>query len=160
MPTREAVMSALFAKVQTAASFQTVSRRIDFDPAQGPTMTVATPALQPALYVLEDDEDTHQPSHGGPSKRVWGAMLMIWCKIPDGTTPGVPDGTTSGASVINALIEQVEAVFVPDNLTTGVFTLGGLVQRCWIQGKTVKVPGDFNPSGQCFAAIPVSILVP
>ena len=36
----------------------------------------------------------------------------------------------------------------------------GLVQRCFIDGNTAKVSGDMNPDGQCFAAVPVSILVP
>jgi hypothetical protein len=167
MPSREAVMTALFnaivAAVATSPSgpFLTASRYIKFDPAQGPTPQVATPDAQPALYIIEDDETTEHPEKSPQlTRRTWRAMLLIWAKPPLGLTPGVPDGVTSGATVINNLIDAVETAFLPDDRMRGCFTLGGLVQRCFIDGHTAKVSGDMNPDGQCFAAVPVSILVP
>jgi hypothetical protein len=167
MATREAVMTALFNAVVAAVAtsptgpFQTASRFVKFDPAQGATQQVAIPDAQPALYMVEDDETTEHPERSPVlTKRTWRAVLLIWAKIPAGATPGVPDGTIAGATVINNLIDAVEGAFVYDNPSTRAFTLGGLVARCWIDGHTAKVSGDMNPDGQCFAAVPVSILVP
>jgi hypothetical protein len=159
MPTREAVMNALLAVAATAANFQTVSRKIVLVPG-APTPQVALPPAQPALYLFEDNETTTVPARGAPSKRIWRVQLWVWCKIPLGFTPGVPDDVTPGASVINPLIDAIEAALKPDNPVVNVLTLGGLVQHCWIEGETVKVSGDINPDGQCVAMIPVSILVP
>lgn len=159
MPTRETVMAALLAKVATAAGFAHVSRHIDLVP-DAPTPTVATPPKQPALYLFEDHESTVHEGWGTPPTRHWFVELWLWCLCPTGATPGVPDDVTPGASVINALIEAVEAVLVPDSLTSNECTLGGLVAAVRIEGTTVKISGDANPSGQCLAMIPISILVP
>lgn len=152
-------MTALLAKAATAANFHTVSRRVELIPG-APTATVATPPLQPALYLYEGDEDTAQSPRRGLAIRTWDVSLFLWCKIPLGTTIGVPDGTTPGATVINNLIEAVEVALAPDNPGTGCLTLGGLVEWCRIEGRIMKVPGDINPDGQCFAEIPIKILVP
>ena len=160
MPTRESILNALAAKLAAVAAFQTVSRKLDFDPAQGPTGQPGVPAAQPALYLLEDYETASHAGHGPSTKRTLFVRLLVWAKIPAGSTPGVQDGVTFGASLINNLIEAIEAVFAPDNAALGVCTLSGLVQRAWIEGAIVKVTGDLNPDGQCFAAIPVSILIP
>ena len=159
MPTREAVMTALLNVAATATDFKTVSRRVALMPG-APTPQVATPPDQPALYLLESHEETRNSGRGTPAIRTWFVELWLWNKIPVGDTLGVPDGTTPGATVINELIEAVEATLKPDSSETNELTLGGLVQWCRIEGQTVKVPGDINPDGQCFAAIPLKILVP
>jgi hypothetical protein len=160
VPTREAVMTALLALAATAAEFQTVSRRIVLVPG-APTPQVAAPPAQPALYLFEDNETTRtHPARGAPPIRTWRVQLWVWCKIPLGATPGVPDGVTPGASIINPMIDAIEAALAPDTPISNTLTLGGLVQHCWIEGETVKVSGDSNPDGQCVAMIPVSILVP
>jgi hypothetical protein len=159
MPTREAVMTALLAKAATAAAFQTVSRRVELVPG-APTPTVATPPAQPALYLYEGDEIIQQSPRRGLATRTFDVALFVWCRIPLGETLGVPDGTTPGATVINTLIEAIEAALAPDNPGTGCLTLGGLVEWCRIEGRILKVPGDINPDGQCFAEIPIKILVP
>lgn len=158
---RETVMNALLAKVAASAGFLTVSRRVQLIPG-APTPTVATPPLQPALYLLEGDEETKERGRGLPPVHVWDVDLWVWAKIPVGATIGVPDGTTPGASIINPLLDAVEAALAPAgaDLGQGVQTLGGLVSHCWIEGKTVKVPGDIMKDGQCLAIIPVKIMVP
>jgi len=159
-PTREQVMAAMLAAASAAANFKTVSRRVVLAPSSAGTPVPATPALQPALYLLEDNEQTIQKTHGAPWKRLWRVQLWVWAQIPNGATPGVPDVTIPGGAVINPLLESIETVFQPDSVEYGVFTLGGLVERCWIEGTTVKITGDLNPDGQCLAIVPVSILVP
>lgn len=162
MPTRETVMTALLARVSAAAGFATIQRHITFDPVQGPTAQVATPDAQPALYMLEAGESADWPGRGLP-RRTWRVQLWVWARLPGGSTLGVPDGTTPGATVLNNLVEAIEASLAPSALAGDdpmVCTLGGLVQHCWIEGELAKVPGDINPDGQCFAAIPIAMLIP
>ena len=160
MPTREAVLTALLTKLSALGAFQTVSRKLDFDPEQGPTGQPGTPALQPALYLLDDYETAQQSNHGTPTKRTLYQRLLIWARIPQGLTPGVQDGVTPGSTVINNLLDAVETALAADNAVSQTCTLGGLVQRAWIEGTVVKVSGDLNPDGQCFASVPISILIP
>ncbi len=157
--TREAVMTALLASVAQAAGFATVSRHIVMVP-DAPTPTVAVPPAQPALYLVESHETTIRHGLGVPPVRTWYVELWVWCKCPTGSTLGVPDDVTPGATVINSLIDAIEATLAPDNIGTNECTLGGLVYMVHIEGTTVKVSGDANPDGQCFAAIPLSIIVP
>jgi hypothetical protein len=162
--TREQVLTALLAYAASAAlnqssAFATVSRHIQLVPG-APTPTVETPIAQPALYLVESHEHTENPGLGIPPIRKWFVEFWIWCKNPLGATPGVPDDVTPGMSVINPLIDMIEQAIKPDNFVTNEFTLGGLVYAIRIEGTTVKVSGDVNPDGQCFAAIPLTILVP
>jgi hypothetical protein len=159
MPTREAVMTALLAKAATATGFQTISRRLQLIPGAS-TPQVAVPPAQPALYLFEGDEDTVNNGLGKPAIRTWHVELWAWCKIPLGATIGVPDGTTPGATVINNLIEAIETALKPDDALRNALTLGGLVYQVNISGRTIKVPGDVNPDGQCLAIIPIRIVVP
>lgn len=178
MATREPIMTALLATCATAANFQTVTRIVVNDPQFGPTVTVATPPAQPALILVEDIEHhVHSGGHGPPTKRTMGVMLMIWAlkdrdpgsedfgadenqDFNDSANLSAPDYAETGATLVNTLLEAVEAVLVPDNAATQCFTLGGLVQRCWIEGTVTKVSGDLDPNGQAFLAIPLSILIP
>jgi hypothetical protein len=157
--TREQVMTALLALAGGAAGFKTVSRHIELVPG-APTPQVAVPIAQPALYLVETHEQTLRQGTGEPPIRTWYVELWIWCKNPAGMTLGVPDDATPGASVINPLIETIEAALAPDNLARNECTLGGLVYFARIEGITAKVSGDTNPEGQCFAAIPLTIMVP
>lgn len=161
MATREPIMTALLAACETATKFSTVSRVVVNDPEFAPTVTVATPIAQPALILVEDVERHTHSGHGAPTKRTLGVMLMIWAQKPrDIQNPAAPDQTTTGATLVNTLLEALEAVFVADNAMTGCFTLGGLVQRAWIEGTVTKVSGDLDPNGQAFLAVPISILIP
>lgn len=154
-------MTALLTACSAVTNFQTVSRVVVNDPEFAPTVMVATPVAQPALILVEDFERHTHSGHGQPTKRTLGVMLMIWAPKPrDLQNLGAPDQTTTGATLVNTLLEALEAVFVADNAATGCFTLGGLVQRCWIEGTVTKVSGDLDPNGQAFLAVPVSILIP
>lgn len=158
---RETIMVALFAACQKAASFEYTSRVVVNDPAMGPTPQVATPPDQPALILVEDVERHVHTGHGTPTKRTMGVMLMVWVKKPRSpNSPSAPDQSQTGATIVNMLLTSIEAVFAPDNVMQRTFTLGGLVERCWIEGIITKVSGDLDPDGQAFLAVPVSILIP
>jgi hypothetical protein len=163
MPKREDVMNALLALGATAlvggsVPFQTATRKIVLVPG-APTPQVATPPKQPAMILTEGHETTSWAGIGTPKKRVWFAEFWLWAKIPQGETIGVA-GTGAGATVVNNLIEALEGVLVPDDPIQQRLTLGKLVYNCWIEGETIKVPGDLNPDGQCFCTVPIRILVP
>jgi len=40
----------------------------------------------------------------------------------------------------------------------GVFSLGGMVDHCWVEGETLKDPGDLD--GQGLIIVPLNILLP
>lgn len=144
---RETIWKALFAKLTASASFETAARR----PYLPPDNTVAVPLNQPAIFLVEGDEEQTQ-RRNLPNTAVLTGQIWIYCKTPDPQTPG--------ATILNPLLDAVDAAMAPDDVAQNVMTLGGLVTHCWIEGKVIKVVGDLNPDGQCFASIPVRILVP
>jgi hypothetical protein len=154
--TRETVMAALFTTISASTVFATTTRRWQSwqdDPN-------ATPPPLPLLVLYEMNENTdYKNSRGLPPTRVWEVRALVYGRIPQSQTPGVPDKTTAGATVLNPLIDAVETALAPADLTGGLQTLGGLVQDCRIEGVTTKVLGDVDPSGICGAVIPIRILV-
>lgn len=85
--------------------------------------------------------------------------ILIYGKIPDGETPGVPNpGSNPGSSVLNPMLDAIEAALAPTG-PSGYQTLGGLIIDCRIEGEIIKVLGDEDPSGVCGAVIPIMILV-
>lgn len=155
--TREAVMNALLTQLQTSGTtFRTYSRRwlpwIDDPQASLPNLPLLVQWESPVA------EDYQRSGRGIPPKRLWDVRVLIYAKIPQGETLGVPDATTPGASVLNPLVDAVEAALDPGN-PDGVLTLGGLVIDCRIEGQIIKALGDTDPSGICGAIIPVRILV-
>jgi hypothetical protein len=153
---RETIRTAFFNLLAGTPGFAHVSRRIILMECNSPTI----PLNQPAMEILEDGETTNQRGRGLPPIHILHAIICVWARVPDGLTPGVPDGVTPGASILNPLIDAIEARLAPDGGTENVLGLAGKVSHAWIEGETVLVPGDQNPEGQCFAAIPVRIMVP
>lgn len=151
---REVVYEALLAQLKTAGVvFKTYTRRWKStwdDPAQ-------RVAELPMICQWEQNENVQWTNRGVGSVKTWSPMLEVYAKIPDGSTPGVKDDKTPGSKVLNPLIDAIEAALAPDH--DGVQTLGGVVIDCRIEGTIVKVLGDEDPSGQCGALIPVTILV-
>lgn len=154
---REDIYAALLTQLETAGTtFQTYTRRWKStwdDPA-------ARLALLPMLVQWEQMENVIWGNRGIGPLRTLEITLELYAKIPDVFgTPGVPDKTTSGSSVLNPLIDAVEAALQPpagDELQT----LGGLVFDCRLEGAVIKVMGDEDPSGLCGALVPVRILIP
>jgi hypothetical protein len=71
------------------------------------------------------------------------------------TAPGMDSGVTP-ISILNPLIDAVDAALKPSPATPGRQTLGGLVSNCYIDGKVMKDPGDLDGDG--IAVIPIKIL--
>ena len=144
-PTREQVFSAVFNLVNGLPGFALTTRRY--------TRPSAVEAINcPCLMTWEQPEKT-EGSELGLRKRWWEVWLIIVYYNNDPYTPG--------ATILNPLIDVVEAAFAPDNPVHQTQTLGGLVQAVYIDGPTVKAVSDVDiDHGQGGAVIPVRILVP
>jgi hypothetical protein len=149
---REAIWAALFAwfQAQLGSSFASIGRKH----VAPPQLTIAD---QPALFQVAGKE-IHIPQKppGLPSKLVLRGWLILYIfdSSPDediGTEEVLPETT------LNNLLQAIDAALVPDNVSTGKFTLGGLVTHCWIEGDSDLDPGIFGP--QAAAILPINILV-
>ena len=140
---REPIYSALFATVAAAAPFVTVSRRLRHWSDVGP-------AEQPALFQAQKSE-TAKRTRGLPPRWTLEVDLFVYAQAPD--------ELTAPATVLNPVLDAVEAALAPAgaDLATGTQTLGGLVSHCWISGKIQTDEGVLG--GQAVAIVPIEIVV-
>ena len=141
MTTREAVYSALYAKVSSAAGFVTKSRRAEHweDVPQG---------MQPALFMLQRSET---PALVAGLNPVWTFTVEFYIYAH---TQG--DQAIVPASIINPLVDAVSNALAPDAVSNKQ-TLGGLVQHAWIDGSIEVYEGILGD--QAVAVIPVTLKV-
>lgn len=104
---------------------------------------------QPALFLREPDEELEYQSI---ILQVQTIKAEVWIYSKAGQNPAIAPITG-----LNNLLDAVQGALAPD-LTTGRFTLGGLVHWCRLQGKIEKEPGDLD--GQAIAVAEVLITVP
>lgn len=136
--TREPVYAALFALLSGAAPFVTASRRLRHWSDVGP-------AEQPALFVVQKSE-TAERRAGLPAK--WRASADVYVYAH------APDDETAPATVLNPLLDAIEAALAPQS---AVQTLGGLAAHAWIAGKIETDEGVLG--GQAVAIVPIEMLV-
>jgi hypothetical protein len=105
---------------------------------------------QPALCQAEPDE-TLADVTGMPSITTLGASWLI-CHQAGRDDSAIPAQTT------NAILDAVKALFVDPTDPDFAQTLGGLVHKCWIEGRIQKFQGDLD--GQALIVVPIKILVP
>jgi hypothetical protein len=141
--TREPIYAALFALLSEAADFATASRRLRH-------WNVVDPAEQPALFQVQKHESA-RAAEGSPTAWRAAVDVYVYCQAPDDETPP--------ASVLNPLIDAIEAALAPQgpDLAAGTQTLGGLVKHCWISGAIETDEGALG--GQAVAIVPLEILV-
>lgn len=103
-------------------------------------------ALQPALCQAEWKETTQQ-NKGLPPKRVWRAAWFIYFY------EGNDDAIT--ATMTNAILDAIDELFpaAPEEQT-----LGGLVDKAWIEGDIEKYGGQLD--SQVLLVVPISLQVP
>jgi hypothetical protein len=142
--TREQIMQALLAKLQASGEFATVSRR-----NRNPE-TIAAPNT-PALILVGDSESYEGDTPSLPQKRRLHVDAIIYYDVGDDEN-AIPD------SVINPLLDGIDAALAPDKPATNSCTLGDLVQSVRIIGKMIKAPGD--KTGKGLAIVPIVILIP
>lgn len=137
---REQIYAALFAKLVKAATFKTTDRRWRH-------WSDVAPPDQPALFQSQRHEDlTTQPPDLNPRKRMFVDVSVYV------NTGG--DKTVAPASILNPLIDAIEAALGPDVITNKQ-TLGGLVQYARIEGRIETDEGLLGDQG--VAIIPILI---
>ena len=105
---------------------------------------------QPALCQAETDETMTQVTSQQATATL-GASWLI-CHQAGKDDAAIPAQTT------NAILAAVRAVFVDPTDPSFAQTLGGLVHKCWIEGRIQKFQGDLD--GQTLIVVPIKILVP
>jgi len=148
---REQVMAALFTALSnavysdgTSPVFNSVSRKLKL-------WGEVPHDQQPAMFLVDTHETrTQQPPQGLPSKLLMRTAAIIYVSTTN--SEDVP------SVQMNLVLDAVDKVFLPDDLIRNVFTLGGLVHYCRIEGNIAKTPGDLD--GQGMAVIPINVMLP
>lgn len=143
---REDIYNALFLKLKSAYQFKTATRRVRhwdaFKNEQGPVL------------VMIEEGETYEPEFTGEPTKVTldvTAMVYFWVSGKIGDGPDAP------ISLLNPIVDALEAAIAPDP-TTQAQTLGGVVNRVWIDGKILKSSGDQD--NVAIAMIPIKMVVP
>jgi len=140
-PTRETVYAAVFALVSSVSGFNTASRKVRH-------WADVAPPEQPALFQVQKME-SYEPTPRLPPKRRFSVDLYLYAHSDD---PSI-----APSSILNPLIDAVEAALAPDPVD-GLQTLGGLVEHAWI---STRIETDEGVLGdQAVVIVPVEILVP
>ena len=143
---RETAVEALFAALQTSASFKTASRRNRDPEGLDPTAT-------PALFLVESNDSWDRTAgYNMLAKRGMKLWAIVYIDV------GPTDLNSIPSSFINDTLDAIEALFKPDNPITDTFTLGGLVQACLLDGDSQRSPGDIT--GKALAVVPIRMLFP
>ena len=142
MIAREPVYAALFALLQHAAGFVTVSRRLRH-------WSDVAPAEQPALFVAQKSETAANRTLGAPT--VWTLRVDLFLYAHSGDPYAAP------AILLNPLVDAVEAALAPPP-ATGFQNLGrpDMVRHAYIAGKIETDEGVLGE--QAVAIIPLEIL--
>ena len=121
MIVREPIYAALFALIESAAPFVTAERRLRH-------WSDVAPAEQPALFMAQKSETAATKALGAPS--VWTLNIELYLYAHSS------DPYLSPATILNPLIDAVEAALAPPAMT-GLQDLGlpATVQHAAITGK-------------------------
>jgi hypothetical protein len=142
--TREPIYQALFSVLANAAGFATASRRLRH-------WSDVSAVEQPALFMAQKSEVAEQ-RRGLPTKWLCDIDAYIYCHAPD--------DLTAPATVLNPLLDAVEAALAPQagrDVAANTQTLGDLAYQVWINGKIETDEGTLG--GQAVAIVPIRITV-
>jgi hypothetical protein len=143
--TREPIYEALFALLANLGGFVTASRRLRHWSDVGAIE-------QPALFLAQKSETAERP-RGLPTKWTCDVDVYLYCRAPD--------ETTAPTTVLNPLLDAIEAALLPlagDDVATNAQTLGGLAYHAWINGEIETDEGTLG--GQSVAIVPIRVTVP
>lgn len=145
--TRNQVFTALFNLLQTlpappgSTSWKTFTQTI-LEPDDVPQTN------QPALILCRGPQNFSQKAYG-VTKITWRCFFLIYFRSDNLKTVNTyPDQVT------DPVLDSIEQLFQPQG-NDQAFTLGGLVQNCWLDGMAVADPGIVD--GQAIILCPVSI---
>lgn len=138
MINREAIYSALFARLSAVPGLKTASRRLKH-------WTDVPSGEQPALFQAQRNQSANNTA-GTPT--VWELYADIYIYVSnESDTP---------SATLNDLIDAVEAALAPDNRIKNTCTLGGLAVFCFIDGMIETDEGTLGD--QAVAIVPIKIV--
>ncbi len=146
MSTREQALGALQALVAGAYPWKSPpARRLKL-------WSDVPPIDRPACFLFEGGSETYEHGVGSNPKRSLEVKLFVYLDAHD--------PRTVGASLINAVLDTLDAAFEAGgaDLTLGRLTLGGSAYSCTISGRPLKDPGDLDGDG--LLVVPVRIVLP
>ena len=164
-PTREAVYTALMAQIQATlgSSITTYSRRLSL-----PNKFAQEIGPLPGLMLMEHTEKTTKAGPGATAKRQWFCAAIVVFQQTEQPGPHNPGAAPAGVTIINPIVDALEAVFDTARRLggTNTVTLGNQVTDVYIEGTTTIESGDTDTSveagtgGYGGALVPLTILVP
>ena len=143
--TREAALAALQTALSSAAAFGKVTRRL-----LAPEQMCAVGA--PGLALVVHHEGYHRGNLNQPPRRTLTVSAIIYVDAGASNPNAVPD------SLLNPILDGLDAALQPDDFTTGFCTLGALVFAAAIRGEVIRAPGD--KTGKGVAIVPIEIVLP
>lgn len=152
---RTAIKNALFAKVSAAVfpvpiagatTWRFVTRRLKL-------WNAIDPSVQPAMCMVQHQEDYVNTGAGTPPKRY--LEMGLWCYAR------TDSDDILGDDLLDYMMMGLEAALAPDDTPRNELTLGGLVYWARILrrgGMFIRDPGDID--GQALLILPIQILIP
>lgn len=139
---RETIMAALWALAAGSAGYASASRRLRH-------WSDVSPAEQPALFMSEKGGTGQSKAHATPIVWTLRADFYLYAHASD--------PYTAPASILNPLIDALEAALAPSPVT-GVQNLGlpAMVRHVYLVGKVEVDEGVLGD--QAVACVPVEIL--
>jgi hypothetical protein len=137
---REAIYSALFAKLAAIHGVRMCSRRL-----KGWSDVPATE--QPALFMVQSEEEPDQEEGRPPIWRL-SVDVYVYCNVGR-------DPFATPATEMNGIIDQIESA-IAGTYQGQPQTLGGLVTHCWIDGKIETDGGALD--AQAVAIVPITMM--
>ena len=112
---------------------------------------------QPALYLLEADENDDEQQTYGAQRYILRFRLFVFGQTPD-------DGQTAPGMIINPLLDAVDKAMgsqpngfpISDRQTLTNVGQPPLVANAWINGRVFKSYSELN--SQNFAVVPISVV--
>lgn len=139
---REAIVASLFDYIVfQVPHFKTTGRRLLMWSDEYP---------QPALFMrhtADDDQSALDPLQRDSIE------LELWIYSKAGADPAAQPDVE-----LNRLVKMIRDALAPDDDDRQVFTLGGTVWACGIQGRSERDPGDMD--NQSKAVLPIKIILP
>ena len=116
------------------------------------------PESQPALFLVQVRE-TYKPgpAYGAPAKPMLSGFIILYFQAPAPLLEEIGNEQILGVTILNDLLKGIRGALLPDDITEGKLTLGGLVDHCWLEGDADMDPGIYTQQGA--AILPVKMLL-
>jgi hypothetical protein len=120
-----------------------------------PQLTVAE---QPALFLVQVQQNyAPKPFPGVPTRLTLSGYLILYL-FSDAPDENIGAEQLLVATQLNQLFKAIDTALLPDDFSKQKFTIGGLVEHCWIEGDTREDPGILG--NQAAVIMPLHIFVP